>query len=449
LNPLPDDYIFIIFVYGKINIKFVSTSSGSDGDEIVKSVWTTGTKINVVIFLVTTTEGCIRLLFPPFFSSLGFHSSTIGYMFSLLAIATLTSRLPGGLWYALKRRRLLLNLTVFLLAGTACFLALPLSMTAVIITLAGHGICFGIVTTLLLAFCIDNIDNKQSPVGAMALYTAFIAGGYATGNMVAGLFASYLGISATFWVAGIFTYCALILLLTVRWPGIKFSKEYSNISDNSKNDFLLLRIWNSVKMAAGLPLGVYVAFVLVFYINFVNQLVDVYFPLLAMQAGLTLSVIGILQGFKAWCATLIRFGSGFVLHKISYPLANNYSLMALAVAASLLAKSLWLPVLIGIFITMGLGRGVIRVTSAIFLAECHFDSSRQKGVASGVYNAGLDLGDILGPVVAGATISFWGLTGVFLVLPGLLLIPCYLLVLRVAGISGKIRNCKKDYSNDW
>jgi len=411
----------------------------------VKLSWSTGLKVNAVIFLVTSLEGYIRLLFPPFFSSLGVSTGNIGYFFSLLATAALISRLPGGLWYALKQRRVLLSITVLLMSVTACSFAFPLSLVFIMIALVGHGISFGIVTTLLLALCIDSIESEQKTVGAMALYTAFIAGGYAFGNMSAGLLAGCFGVAAAFGFTIIFSGAAFLLLLTIPWPKLKPGEAVSAVHEKVNKEFSFFRVWYLAKLIFKLPAGVYVAFILVFYINFVNQLVDTYFPLLALQGGITIAVIGMLLGLKSWCATFTRLGSGYIFKKVNYRSANNFCLLASALSTSLLATVLSVPLLIFIFFIIGLGRGVIRVTSAVYMAECHYESVRQKGLASGVYNAGLDLGDILGPVVAGLTVGFWGLSGIFWVFPVLLFIPSYLLVLRATLISEKRNEIKEGH----
>jgi len=107
-----------------------------------------------------------------------------------------------------------------------------------------------------------------------------------------------------------------------------------------------------------------------------------------------------------------------------------------------LARVNFFPALIGIFFTLGASRGVVRATSATYAAESAPASSRLKGLVSGVYSAGLDVGNILGPTVGGLTVHLVGLSAVFWVLPVCLLIPC--LVLTVWAERNQVK--KEDYN---
>ncbi len=386
-----------------------------------------GSKVNAVIFLTTTIEGNLRLLFPPFLTSLGFPVSAVGYFFSLLAMAALVSRLPGGFFCALKHRRTILCLALSVMGVTSLFYAFHPPPELIVIFLAGHGLAFGLATTMLLALCIDTIQDRQKTPVTIGWFTAFISAGYAAGNFMAGQMANHFGIPLAFACPLFFAGVAIILLLTIPWPVREGETQSARVlAIGALEKGFLERMCVVAKIILKFPLGVYVAVLLVFYINFINQIVDTYFPLLAMKNGLNLALVGTLQGVKSTSATVIRFFLGIILQKISYRLANNICLFSVATGVTFLAGVSSVPVLVGMFMAMGIGRGVIRGTSAIFVAESRFDSAVKKGLASGVYNGGLDLGDILGPLIAALAIRFLGLNGIFGVLPGCLLLPCLL-----------------------
>ena len=64
------------------------------------------------------------------------------------------------------------------------------------------------------------------------------------------------------------------------------------------------------------------------------------------------------------------------------------------------------------FIVLGLTRGILRATSAANIAELRREG-RDVGLASGVYNAGLDIGGIIGPALGGAVATVVGIPQMF------------------------------------
>jgi len=65
-----------------------------------------------------------------------------------------------------------------------------------------------------------------------------------------------------------------------------------------------------------------------------------------------------------------------------------------------------------IFVVSGLARGVLRATSAATIAELR-NEGRDIGLASGIYNSGLDIGTIVGPAVGGVIASAFGIGAMF------------------------------------
>jgi MFS family permease len=62
-------------------------------------------------------------------------------------------------------------------------------------------------------------------------------------------------------------------------------------------------------------------------------------------------------------------------------------------------------------------RAVAIVSNAIGLVEDVDETRVQRGVASGIYNAAGDLGNILGPSAGGMIAAFTGLAGLFVFTP--------------------------------
>jgi MFS family permease len=72
--------------------------------------------------------------------------------------------------------------------------------------------------------------------------------------------------------------------------------------------------------------------------------------------------------------------------------------------------------LAGAWATIGLTRGVLRVASGALVMDAAGASDSQRGAASGVYLAGLDLGKLVGPVLGGASVEIVGLRPTFLLI---------------------------------
>jgi len=72
-------------------------------------------------------------------------------------------------------------------------------------------------------------------------------------------------------------------------------------------------------------------------------------------------------------------------------------------------------VLLGVFLIAGLCRGILRVTTAATIADIRREG-RDIGLSSGVYNAGLDLGSIVGPIAGGLVSTAFGIPTMFQIL---------------------------------
>ena len=65
---------------------------------------------------------------------------------------------------------------------------------------------------------------------------------------------------------------------------------------------------------------------------------------------------------------------------------------------------------------IGLARGLLRVASGALVMDVAGDSDAERGAASGVYLAGLDLGKILGPPLGGVGAELAGIQTTFLLI---------------------------------
>jgi predicted MFS family arabinose efflux permease len=263
-----------------------------------------------------------------------------------------------------------------------------------------HGFAFGSLGTLGLALAIDVSGGRRAGV-SMAWYTAANSTGYATGALVGGTLADTIGIPATLGLIGLLPVLAAVAVLAL--PPIEAAPFPSDRGSGLRG-----------LLAAGRRLDsrVWLAFALVLYLNVLMDSVDTFFPVFAPTIGISLATVGVLRAIKSGSAIFIRSTGVVLLRAVDYRRVTLIAVIAAAAAAMTLPVSSSLAVLVPIFIVSGLARGVLRATSAATIAELR-NEGRDVGLASGIYNSGLDIGTIVGPALGGIVASVFGIAAMF------------------------------------
>ncbi|HEX9268335.1 MAG TPA: MFS transporter [Candidatus Limnocylindria bacterium] len=359
---------------------------------------------------ITTTKGTAEIVFPPYLASYGYPLPLIGLFTSLFAVVQLASRLPIGLAYRAERAKRQLAIALVALglstSGFAFAAGQPVAVGALSLV---HGFAFGAVGTLGLALAIDVTGGRRAG-RSMAWYTAAISAGYALGSIVGGSLADVIGIPATLGAVGLLPVAAAAAILTL--PAV----EGAPLAPDRGTGLRAL-------LTAGSRLDgrVWLAFVIVLYLNVLSDSIDTFFPVFAPTIGISLAVVGLLRALKSGSALFIRSSGMLLLELVDHRLVTLAAVVAAAVAAMLLPLSTSLLVLGPIFVVLGLTRGVLRATSAATIAELR-NEGRDVGLASGVYNSGLDIGAIIGPALGGAVASIVGIGHMFQVVAAISLL---------------------------
>jgi predicted MFS family arabinose efflux permease len=350
---------------------------------------------------ITTTKGTVEIVYPPYLAGYGYTLSLIGFLTALIAVLQLISRLPVGVAYHTDRvkRQFALALVVFAIStsGFAFAAGQPLLVAALSVL---HGFAFGSLGTLGLALAIDVSGGRRAGV-SMAWYTAANSTGYATGALVGGTLADAIGIPATLGLIGVLPVLAAIAVMAL--PPITAAPFPSDRGSGLRG-----------LLAAGRRLDsrVWLAFALVLYLNVLMDSVDTFFPVFAPTIGISLATVGALRAIKSGSAIFIRSTGVVLLRAVDYRRVTLVAVVAAAAAA--MALPIWssLAVLVPIFVVSGLARGVLRATSAATIAELR-NEGRDVGLASGIYNSGLDIGTIVGPALGGVIASAFGIGSMF------------------------------------
>lgn len=374
---------------------------------------------------ITTTKGAMELVYPPYLAGYGYSLQLIGALTSLFALVQLASRLPVGLAYdaARAKRQFGLALVAFALSVLGFGLAEGHPVAVVMLSVL-HGLAFGSVTTLGLALIIDLTGGRRAG-RSMAWYTAANSLGYALGALVGGALADRIGIPATLATIG-----WLPLLAAVGLGALPALQGAPLPTDRGSG------LRGLLGAVGRLDPRVWLAFVIVIYINVLSDSVDTFFPVFAPTVGIPLATVGILRGFKSGAAIFIRSTGPFFLGSVDHRVVTVVAIVAAAAATIALPFSTALGVLIALFVVLGLTRGVLRATSAASIAELR-NEGKDIGLASGVYNSGLDIGGIVGPLLGGAIAGIFGITAMFQIVAGLAL--AVWLVVQLATLRARAR----------
>ena len=382
-------------------------------DEVARHAKQRESRWNVLLLyllagLVTTSHAATSFIYPLNLNRLGHPVSLIGVTVALLGLGSLLSRIPGGAWYRLSRARLLICGALVTTGASAALLGVgdPWAFQACLGAL--HGFGWGLSGTFLLALLIEDRPRTQNAAPMMAWYTAAISSGYAVGALLGAESIRVFDYVGAFLASSVLALVGAVLSLALRPPPEhERARPRPHIGKASRQN-------EGIRTIAALPAGVWLATLLAFYINFASDTYHTFFPIYAIAIGIPLGTVGLLKSISSLSATGIRFAAAALLRFTQPGIVNHVSLIAMALA--MVGLSLFTSeVLLGaLFVVLGFSRGLIRVTSATMVAEERERTDANVGMASGVYNAGLDVGTMLGPPVAGVIAATLDIPSTFL-----------------------------------
>ena len=127
------------------------------------------------------------------------------------------------------------------------------------------------------------------------------------------------------------------------------------------------------------------------------------------------SQIGVIRGVYAGCNAVTRPISGHVVSKVGHKRLSYWGIPLQAFILALIPLFAgFYPVLI-VYVLSGVMRAVVIVANAVGLVQDVPENKVQRGLASGIYNAFGDLGNIIGPFMGGLIAQAAGIGSVFVV----------------------------------
>ncbi|MGH2734196.1 MAG: MFS transporter [Actinomycetota bacterium] len=387
------------------------------------------------VFFFMVGESALHVIVPPYLlQELGLGPALIGTLAGAFGFASLLARMPVGAIYRLRRARLLL------LAGGGCsalaFAAVPLVDGALPfgVIMALDGVGWSVATTTQLAVLVAARPKGLSTTAAMGWYSGFTGLGHTTAGALGGFMADRLGFDLSFVSLALLT--ALGTAILVRMVGRVMNREESTEPSRVPIE---ARGWGreTWRGVASMPAIVWAGVLVMAYINLVNGLVRTFHPVIALQAGLSLTQIGILASCRSWASSSVRLGSGPIFsrvgaHRLTTPLVFLAAGSVLLIPTFRASFVLQVP----LFLMMGMSRGLLRVTGSADAFDGARDEDRQHGLVAALLHSGLDVGRVGGPLVGGIVAQFIGLPAMFRVVPLALLALYFPLALaaRRAGV---------------
>jgi MFS family permease len=352
--------------------------------------------------VLTLGEGSFALLVPPYMHSRGISTVVIGAAISAYGVVSLAARIPSGAIYRSHRAWSLIAGGCIL--SSLAFALITRTSNPVLLTtfVALDGAGFAIATTANMAALIERRPEDSNAGSIMGWYTGSLGAGYALAGFVGGSLGDAVGTGDAILILALVPLVAgALLALVVRGTA------------PARNDVGVARTawWRDLRHVAPL---VWLAFFVTLYINLVSGVLLTFFPIYGLAIGLTLTQIGVLQGIHGAAAAAVRFLSGLVFRWVSYERTLPVMVLVSGLSVAAIGGIKALVVLGAAWATLGLTRGLLRVSSAALVMDEAGETDARRGAASGIYLAGLDLGKVLGPLAGGIGADVIGLRATFL-----------------------------------
>ena len=364
-------------------------------------------KLLVPIVAVTIQSNSASTVIPPYLDHMRIPVALIGTLISLGPVFALASRLPVGMAYNQTRARMLVSVAILAMGLTNYLFAFATDGLSFAVVQSLNGFAYGAVTTLYMAFYVDSLAPDENRNHAMGYYVGTLAVGYSTGNFFGGLIADHWGYAWTFQLGALLSLVSVGLLWFLHGPSGTGESKVKRKSDGkltSKESFRAL-------LDPELATVVLVAL----FLNLLHQMGGVFISLYALGVGMSLTQIGIIRAAYAGCNAVTRPISGHVVNKIGHRGLSYLGLPLQSVILMLVPLFSGFGTILFVYVASGLLRAIVVVANAVGLVQDVPESRVRRGLASGVYNAAGDLGNILGPSIGGFIAHATGIASVFVV----------------------------------
>jgi MFS family permease len=365
-------------------------------------------KLCLPVIAMTAQQTAVSLVIPPFLDGLHYPVSAIGSLISVAPILALAARLPSGLVYRSDRAPMLLAAAVIVTTLSTFLYTFATNPITFALVQGLNGFSFGAASTIYLAFFVDALPRDEDRHHAMGYYAGCLALGYSTGGFAAGYVADRFGYADTFKFASLLGLVCLVMLSTLRKLPSSPATKSAGTKAAPRFGFSLQGFLNP---------NVATIVVVALFLNTLHQMSNAFFPLYALAVGLTLTEVGLIRGLYSLTNAVTRPLSGLTTKRIGHRRLSRVGLPIQCLLMMLVPLLHSLAPLLTVFLIVGFIRAVILVANTISLVEDLDETRIGRGMASGIYNAAGDVGNILGPTIGGLIASMTGVARMFFVGP--------------------------------
>jgi predicted MFS family arabinose efflux permease len=364
-------------------------------------------KLLVPIVAVTIQSNSASTVIPPYLDHLQTPVALIGTLISLGSVFALISRLPMGIAYNEARARLLLSTAILAMGFTNFLFSFAIDSLTFAVVQSLNGFAYGAVTTLYMAFYVDSLARDENRNHAMGYYVGSLALGYSTGNFFGGVIADHWGYAWTFQFGALLSPVSVGLLWSLHGPSGTGERKVTGRGDAE------LASRESLKALLEPELATVV--IVALFLNLLHQMGGVFISLYGLAVGMSLTQIGVIRAAYAGCNAITRPISGHVVNRIGHRSLSYFGLPVQSLILMLIPLFSGFSTVLIVYVASGLLRAIVVVANAVGLVQDIPESRVRRGLASGVYNAAGDLGNILGPSVGGFIAHATGIASVFVV----------------------------------
>jgi predicted MFS family arabinose efflux permease len=362
-------------------------------------------KLLVPVVAITIQNNSASTIIPPFLHDLHIPVAALGTLVSLNPLLALASRLPVGMAYHQERARLLIAIAVLGMGVSNFFYSFASDSLTFAIVHSINGFAYGAVTTLYMAFYVDSLSPDENRNHAMGYYVGTLALGYSTGNLFGGLIADHFGYGITFQVAAFLSLVPCLLLWLFRGDG---AQGESKAKEKSRAGLTSRPSWKAL-----LDPELAVVVITALFLNLLQQMGGVFISLYGLTVGMTLTQIGIIRAAYAGCNAVTRPISGHVVNRFGHRRLSYAGIPLQSAILMLVPLFTGFGTIVTVYVMSGLMRAIVIVANAVGLVQDVDEKKVQRGLASGIYNAAGDLGNILGPTIGGIIAQLTSIGGVF------------------------------------
>jgi len=364
-------------------------------------------KLLVPIVAVTLQSNSSSTVIPPYLDHMRVPVALIGTLISLGPVFALMARLPIGMLYNRGRARWLVSVAIMAMGVTNYCYSFAMSSWSFAVVHCLNGFAYSAVTTLYMAFYVDSLAPDENRNHAMGYYVGCLAVGYSTGNFLGGLIADHWGYSWTFQLGALLSFVAVALLWFLHGP----TGDGAFQDKRSEPAKLSVREYCKALLEPELATVVLVAL----FLNLLHQMGGVFISLYGLGVGMSLTQIGLIRAAYAGCNAVTRPISGHVVNKVGHKGLSYFGLPLQSLILMLVPLFTGFGTILVVYVASGFMRAIVVVANAVGLVQDVPESRVRRGLASGVYNAAGDVGNILGPSIGGFIAHATGIASVFVV----------------------------------